>query len=188
MTNTSMEIQNIFTKTSPYFSISIAARYACKSTIENILSCVALNYYTPSDVWFRVEGFCEMGKDLEVNLIFKPFEKRRKKTKQKPYLTFIKKYKTDVQMTEELYSDIMTMLSEHGLIALYNKTGKDIKYRPKSTNKFSDSLKTSKTLNGSQIPIAPSNVHINPNSIRITGNFGVTEINENGITYLGPLS
>ena len=143
------------------------ADYAMRNTLDYIGGQIEHDYYTPDDMTFefRINATLNNGSGPNIVVLcsFTPRSVTMHKNKpvlgaKKPTMCLEMQYKTDVEMTEKLYCDIMKLLSHLGRSALYNNTTKQIYAMrgevpiadQKSVNPFIEGLKDLKGFGGTQ--------------------------------------
>lgn len=111
------------------------ADFAMKQVLDFIAGQIEHNYRTPDDSTFEFRFDATLSNNSGDNLVviatFTPrFVHIKNKTglvgKRKPALVLEMHYRTDTEMTEKLYCDIMKLLSHLGKAALYNNTSDQI--------------------------------------------------------------
>lgn len=113
-------------------SVKSRADVTVRKTIEYLFDKIIMSYYTPDDVAFEV-GVTVNLRNTSPNILvvcdFIPIKLKNNLScynKRLPHLVMELNYKTDVEMTEKLYYDIMKMLSHLGLASLYNTSSNAI--------------------------------------------------------------
>lgn len=111
------------------------ADYTMRNTLDYVAGQLEHVYRTPDDMTFEFRMNATLnnrsGPNIMVLCSFTPrsVTKTRGKPilgKNKPPLCLEMHYRTDVEMTEKLYCDIMKLLSHLGKSALYNNTTEQI--------------------------------------------------------------
>ena len=111
------------------------ADYAMRNTLDYVAGLLEHDYHTPDDMTFEFRMNATLNNGSSPNIVvlcsFTPrgviFQKSKPVLGQKkPTLVLEMHYKTDVEMTEKLYCDIMKLLSHLGRSALYNNSSEQI--------------------------------------------------------------
>lgn len=109
------------------------ADYAMKQVLDYVAGQLEHDYRTPDDVTFQFKLDATLNNkgypNIKVVATFIPrvvIDKRYSLGKKRPNLCLDMHYRTDVEMTEKLYCDIMKLLSHLGKSALYNNTSEQI--------------------------------------------------------------
>lgn len=111
------------------------ADYTLKNTLDYVAGLLDHNYHTPDDMTFEftiVATLSNIGdSNIVVRCVFLPRHVKKLKGQieigaKKEALNIDLHYKTDVEMTENLYVDISKILSHIGTSALYNTTKNEI--------------------------------------------------------------
>lgn len=143
------------------------ADYTMRNTLDYVAGQIEHDYHTPDDMTFEFRINATLNNNSNPNIIvlcsFTPRSVTIQKNKpvlgaKKPTLVLEMHYRTDVEMTEKLYCDIMKLLSHLGRSALYNNSREQIfamrgevtKEDRKHTNPFIEGLKGLKGSDGTQ--------------------------------------
>lgn len=111
------------------------ADFAMKQVLDFVAGQIEHDYRTPDDSTFEFRFDATLSNTSTNNLVviatFTPrFVHVKNKSglvgKRKPALVLEMRYRTDTEMTEKLYCDIMKLLSHLGKAALYNNTSDQI--------------------------------------------------------------
>lgn len=111
------------------------ADFAMKQVLDFVAGQIEHSYRTPDDSTFEFRFDATLSNTSTNNLVviatFTPrFVHVKNKSwlvgKRKPALVLEMRYRTDAEMTEKLYCDIMKLLSHLGKAALYNNTSDQI--------------------------------------------------------------
>ena len=143
------------------------ADFTMRNTLDYVAGLIEHNYHTPDDMTFEFRMNATLnngsGPNIMVLCSFTPRNVTMQKNKpvlgtKKPTMCLEMHYKTDVEMTEKLYCDIMKLLAHLGRSALYNNSREQIfamrgevtKDDRKYANPFIESLKGLKGSQGTQ--------------------------------------
>lgn len=117
-----MDIGNItIVNANPSKILPPAKRKSFHDTLQYVAEEVKKRYKTPDDAYFRLDMYGELSttvKKLSVTCNLTPIRNK----KNGPKLTIDATYASDTSMTEYLLEDILKVLENYGLSALYNRS------------------------------------------------------------------
>lgn len=143
------------------------ADFTMRNTLDYVAGLIEHNYHTPDDMTFEFRMNATLnngsGPNIMVLCSFTPRSVTMQRSKpvlgtKKPTMCLEMQYKTDVEMTEKLYCDIMKLLAHLGKSALYNNSNQQIfamrgevpTADQRSVNPFIEGLKGLKGNQGTQ--------------------------------------